>query len=360
MRTTQFAQKLLRWYDQQGRKNLPWQQDINAYRVWVSEIMLQQTQVKTVIPYYQRFMQRFPDVQTLAEADLDSVLKHWSGLGYYARARNLYKAAKQLCDEFSGVFPADLEALQSLPGIGRSTAAAILSIAYGQKQAILDGNVKRVLSRVFAIEGWSGKASVLREMWSVAERLVPEKRNAAYTQAIMDLGASCCTRSKPQCERCPFEADCLAFQKGDIEKYPAKKPQKARPERFAVMLIMQNHKKEIFMQKRPPTGIWGGLWCFPQFDNEALAEAWLSEHFMQSLQDAKRLPAFVHVFSHFSLSIQPIVLNLKKSSTNHILKSHMNNRVMETDEILWYNMDDEFEGGLATPVQSLLNKLKDN
>ena len=356
-----FSKKILVWYDRYGRKNLPWQQDINPYRVWVSEIMLQQTQVKTVIPYFNKFMAAFPDVQALANAEQDAVLKHWSGLGYYARARNMHKAAKLVCDEFAGQFPSDIETMQTLSGVGRSTAAAILSIANNQKQAILDGNVKRVISRVFAIEGWAGKSVVLKKMWEVVEQLVPEKRNADYTQAIMDLGATVCTRSKPQCEKCPFKADCLAYQQQTIENYPGKKPKKSLPERYALMLIIQDKDKAVFMQKRPPVGIWGGLWCFPQFKKEADAEEWLQSYFLLNSQEVlskgETQAQLIHVFSHFRLTIQPIILQLDKILNNH-LKTPMKERVMETDDSLWYNIETEFNGGLASPVQTLLNKLK--
>jgi len=234
----EFSDKVLNWFDQQGRKDLPWQQDINPYRVWVSEIMLQQTQVKTVIPYYQRFMQSFPTVEALAKATQDDVLKHWSGLGYYARGRNLHKSAQMVCNEFSGAFPVTLDEMQSLPGIGRSTAAAILSIAHNQQQAILDGNVKRVIARVFAVSGWPGQSAVLKKFWMLAEKLVPDSRNADYTQAMMDLGATVCTRTKPACENCPLSADCLAFKQGNIADYPGKKPKKALPKKQAIMLML--------------------------------------------------------------------------------------------------------------------------
>ncbi|MEE9310598.1 MAG: A/G-specific adenine glycosylase [Cocleimonas sp.] len=344
-----FSQKVLTWFDQHGRKDLPWQQDINPYRVWVSEIMLQQTQVKTVIPYYQKFMQSFPDVQALANADQDAVLKHWSGLGYYARAHNLHKAAKMVCDDFSGVFPTDLESVQSLSGIGRSTAAAILSIASNQPEAILDGNVKRVLSRVFTVEGWQGKSDVLKKMWVLAEQTTPTKRNADYTQAIMDLGATLCTRSKPRCDDCPLKADCLACQQGNQTDYPTKKPKKIMPEKTTVMLILKNSQQEVFMQKRPPVGIWGGLWCFPQFDDETLIEPWLDDNFGASFDKAEALPTFKHTFSHFHLHIHPLIVHIE----NPIKVG-----VMEHDDRLWYNITTEFSGGLAAPVQTLLNQLK--
>ncbi len=345
----QFSEKLLAWFDQHGRKDLPWQKDINPYRVWVSEIMLQQTQVKTVIPYYEKFMASFPDVEALANADQDTVLKHWSGLGYYARARNMHKAAKMICSDFSGEFPDDLEAMQSLSGIGRSTAAAILSIASNQPQAILDGNVKRVLSRVFAVEGWPGKSEVLKKLWVLAEQTIPKSRNADYTQAIMDLGATLCTRSKPRCEDCPLKADCLAFRQGKQTDYPGKKPKKVMPEKQTVMLIIKNEQQEVFMQKRPPVGIWGGLWCFPQFDNDLNATEWLENNFEKSTTSTNKLTNIKHTFSHFHLHIQPLIV---------AVKSPINVGVMEHDECLWYNINTEFNGGLAAPVQTLLKNLQ--
>ena len=348
---TSFSDKVLAWFDQYGRKDLPWQKDINPYRVWVSEIMLQQTQVKTVIPYYQRFMQSFPDVQTLAHAGEDEVLKHWSGLGYYARCRNMHKAAKLVCNEFSGEFPENLEEIQSLPGIGRSTAAAILSISHNQKQAILDGNVKRVLSRVYAIDGWSGKAAVLKKLWSVAEQTVPNTRNADYTQAIMDLGATVCTRSKPHCNHCPLDKVCSAFKQGQQTKYPGKKPKKILPEKQAIMLIVKNSEQAVLMQKRPPAGIWGSLWCFPQFDNLTEANEWVHLHLNQNLTEESSidLPILSHTFSHFRLHIQPLIIHHK---------TPIKLGVMENDDSLWYNITTEFNGGLAAPVQTLLERIR--
>ncbi len=349
-----FSRKVLAWFDQHGRKDLPWQHNINPYRVWVSEIMLQQTQVKTVIPYFEKFMQSFPNVQALANADQDTVLKYWSGLGYYARARNMHKAAKMVCEEFSGKFPDNLEAMQSLSGIGRSTAAAILSISSNKKEAILDGNVKRVLSRVFAIDGWPGKPDVLKKLWGLAEETVPDTRNADYTQAIMDLGATLCTRSKPRCDDCPLKADCLAFRQGKQTDYPGKKPKKIMPEKETIMLIIKNHNQEVFMQKRPPVGIWGGLWCFPQFEKMESAEEWLNTNYDASIKQTDRLPKLKHTFSHFHLHIQPLIVTLKNPININMKKSS----VMEHNDSLWYNITTEFNGGLAAPVQTLLNIVK--
>jgi len=349
-----FSEKVLCWFDQQGRKDLPWQKDINPYRVWVSEIMLQQTQVKTVIPYYQRFMQSFPSVEALAKATQDEVLKHWSGLGYYARGRNLHKTAQQVCDQFTGVFPTSLDEMQHLPGIGRSTAAAILSIAHNQQHAILDGNVKRVIARVFAVSGWPGQSVVLKKLWALADELVPDSRNADYTQAMMDLGATVCTRTKPACGNCPLNTGCLALKQGNIADYPGKKPKKAIPKREAIMLILQTVQDEILMIKRPPLGIWGGLWCFPQFDHHEQAEQWLLENYRLTLDNATVFDSFQHVFSHFKLDIQPYLLSLKRDNPTPLKLG-----VMEADDQLWYNINTEFNGGLAAPVQTLLNRIKE-
>ena len=348
-----FSEKILKWFDVHGRKGLPWQQDISTYRVWVSEIMLQQTQVKTVVPYFQKFMQSFPTVHDLAKAEQDEVLKHWSGLGYYARARNMHAAAKMVCGELNGEFPKDIESIQTLKGIGRSTGAAILSIANNQAEPILDGNVKRVLSRVFAIEGWSGKADVLKKLWLLAEETTPKNRNADYTQAIMDLGATLCTRSKPRCEECPLSDDCIANADSTQAEFPTRKPKKEIPEKQAVMLIVKNQHSntdDVMMIKRPPAGIWGGLWCFPQFENESDAGEWLHGYANESLVSTTKMPILSHTFSHFKLHIQPLIISLKHP---------INNSVMENHETLWYNIKTEFDGGLAAPVTTLLNTLRE-
>ena len=350
-----FADRVLTWFDQHGRKNLPWQQPITPYRVWISEIMLQQTQVATVIPYYEKFMESFPDLYSLANAPTDEVLKHWSGLGYYARARNLHKAAQQIRDDFYGEFPNTLEEVVSLSGIGRSTAGAILSIAFQQRQAILDGNVKRVLARHNTIDGWYGKATVQKELWTIAEALLPanvaSNRYADYTQAMMDLGATLCTRSKPNCTACPLQDDCKALLTGTTTKYPTPKPKKVIPERSAVMLLIHN-SSDIYLEKRPPTGIWGSLWCFPQFDDIDSAKQWLDEkgYDAATIDTASALPNYKHVFSHFKLTLTPLLIqqqNPQKSS------------VSDTDDSVWYNINDEFDGGLATPVQDLLMIFKE-
>ena len=342
-----FSTSVLSWYDQYGRKNLPWQQHITPYRVWLSEIMLQQTQVKTVIPYFHAFTEQFPDVQALADAPEDRVLKLWSGLGYYARARNLHKAAKQVCRDFSGTFPDNMEEMQSLAGVGRSTAAAILSIAFEQSHAILDGNVKRVLTRYHALEGWTGKASVLKQLWLLAEQHLPASRHRDYTQAMMDLGATLCTRTKPRCNDCPLQEGCIAHSQGNMTDYPTPKKKKLIPKRHTIMLILQTPQQEVFMQKRPPTGIWGGLWCFPQFDTQQDLDDYLQTQQLSTLT-SKMLTPFTHIFSHFRLHIQPLIIEVE---------SPLIASVMEDKQSLWYNINTEFEGGLATPVQQLLNDL---
>jgi A/G-specific adenine glycosylase len=343
-----FANKILNWYDQHGRKDLPWQQDITPYRVWLSEVMLQQTQVKTVIPYFQQFTAQFENIEALANATEDQVLKLWSGLGYYARGRNLHKAAQQVCDDFAAVFPDNMQDMQLLAGVGRSTAAAILSIAFEQPQAILDGNVKRVLTRYHAVEGWTGKAAVLKQLWGFAESYCPESRNRDYTQAIMDLGATLCTRSKPSCHCCPLRSDCIAFAQGNMTDYPTPKKKKILPEKQTIMLILNNTQQQILMYKRPPTGIWGGLWCFPQFETNQQLMLWMDENNINATLVEKFI-AFSHVFSHFRLQIQPLIMQLE---------SPLKGSVMEDDKILWYNPDTEFEGGLAAPVKKLLQEIK--
>ena len=337
-RSAAFASRVLTWFDQHGRKDLPWQQNINAYRVWVSEIMLQQTQVKTVIPYFKQFMQRFPTLESLANASQDDVLHHWSGLGYYSRARNLHKAAQHVCDMHEGHFPRLIEQLIELPGIGRSTAGAIAAIAFGEHCSILDGNVKRVLARHFAVEGWPGKSSVADRLWDFAEAHTPKKRVADYTQAMMDLGATLCTRSKPNCLQCPLQKSCVAFANQQVALYPAKKPKKVIPVKSTEMHIVVNEDGHILLQKRPPTGIWASLWSLP--------EGKLSLPHLK-LNKGNAWPEIRHTFSHFHLDITPIQYRLK---SNHV--------IMEPDQWLWYDLNQPAEVGLAAPVSKLLAKLK--
>ncbi len=343
---TDFAQRLLAWHAVHGRKDLPWQRNTTPYRVWVSEIMLQQTQVATVIPYYQRFMDSFPSLSALAAAELDEVLHHWSGLGYYARGRNLHKTAQLVMTEHEGAFPQRMEEVIALPGVGRSTAGAILSIACGQRQPILDGNVKRVLARHYAVQGWPGKTSVAEQMWRYADKLTPDENVATYTQAIMDLGASLCSRSKPNCGECPVNEDCMAYAQGTPKAYPHSKPKKVTPVRTVRMWLLENAEGDVLLERRPPTGIWGGLWGLPEQSVEEQSEDWLNSHQWQpSLQ--RELPVMRHTFSHFHLDIQPV----------HVKVTQNNAAVMEAQRWLWYKPASS-KGGLAAPVAKLLKLIQ--
>lgn len=340
-----FSSRILAWFDQNGRKDLPWQHNKTPYRVWVSEIMLQQTQVKTVIPYYERFMQRFPDVIALADAQQDEVLHHWTGLGYYARARNLQKAAQKIRDKHNGEFPTDIEEVVALPGIGRSTAGAVLSIAAGQSHSILDGNVKRVLARAFAVEGWPGNKAVENALWEYADNLTPKARTADYTQAMMDMGATLCTRSKPACDQCPLQSQCLAYAQGRQSEFPGKKPKKAIPVRETVMLLPM-WQSQVLVYKRPPAGLWGGLWGF--FESENLEQ--VGEHAQKlGLEDFQQseLEAFRHTFSHFHLDIQPVILHLRDLPQNRVAEQ----------ETLWYDLKQPANIGLAAPTKKLFTTI---
>ena len=339
-----FAHKVIEWFDSHGRHDLPWQRQPTPYRVWVSEIMLQQTQVATVIPYYERFLARFPSVEDLAAAPVDDVLHHWSGLGYYARARNLHQAAQRVVSEHGGLFPDDLDTMQALPGIGRSTAGAILSLAGGQRQAILDGNVKRVLARCFAVEGWPGSTAVGRQLWQLAERLTPDGRVAAYNQAMMDLGATVCTRARPACGRCPLHTDCQAAASGRQADYPGKKPKKALPQRTVRMLLVRNAAGELLLEQRPPSGIWGGLWSLPETAGDADPQGWCERHLASPVKLIRTLEPRRHTFSHFQLHIEPFELLLKGPGRG----------VLETGGRLWYNPAQPPDLGLAAPIARLI------
>lgn len=338
-----FQQQVLDWYDHHGRKTLPWQQDKTPYRVWISEIMLQQTQVSTVIPYFERFMARFPTVHDLAAADTDEVLHLWTGLGYYARARNLHKAARQLVSEFDGDFPASVEAVAELPGIGRSTAGAILSLSRGVHAAILDGNVKRVLARFFALDGWTGTTANLKQLWQWSESLTPAKRVADFNQVMMDLGAMVCVRSRPLCDACPVQSECRAYAEGRTAELPASKPKKEKPVRDAWMLILQAPDGRVQLVKRPDSGIWGGLHAFPQFDSRDAAEQQLA---LNGINDpAEDWSSFRHTFSHYHLNIHPLFVPL--SATPPAVSEHA----------LWYHPGLAEQVGLSAPVKALLERL---
>ncbi|GMQ87902.1 MAG: A/G-specific adenine glycosylase [Gammaproteobacteria bacterium] len=343
-----FAEQVLQWFDSHGRKDLPWQQQVTPYRVWVSEIMLQQTQVQTVIPYYQRFMQSFPTLQALADASLDQVLHHWSGLGYYARARNMHKAVQQVRDEFAGNFPEDIETVTQLPGIGRSTAGAILSLACGQRHAILDGNVKRVLARFHAVEGWPGKSTVLKQLWTLSEAATPNQRVAAYNQAMMDLGATLCRRSKPECAACPLRSTCEAHRQQRQKDFPSARPRRNLPVREVHMLLLQNPDREIYLEQRSASGIWGGLWGFPEFDTREDLTGWCDQRTIARDTDVQIWPVVRHTFSHFHLDITPCCMQLKNPMFS----------VMEAGNGLWYNTRQPEALGFAAPVTRLLARLE--
>ncbi len=308
---TQFSAQVLDWYDKYGRKTLPWQIAKTPYKVWLSEVMLQQTQVTTVIPYFERFMARFPTVVDLANAPLDEVLHLWTGLGYYARARNLHKAAQQVATLHGGEFPRTFDEVAALPGVGRSTAGAILSLSLGQHYPILDGNVKRVLARCYAVSGWPGKKEVEKRLWDISEEVTPAEGVERFNQAMMDLGAMVCTRSKPKCELCPLSNGCVAYANHSWAEYPGKKPKQTLPERTGYFLLMQ-HGDEVFLSQRPPVGLWGGLFCFPQFADEAELREWLAQRQIKA-DNLTQLTAFRHTFSHFHLDIVPMWLTVHSS-----------------------------------------------
>ena len=303
-----FAELLIAWQKAAGRHDLPWQNTRDAYRIWLSEIMLQQTQVGTVIPYYQRFLDRFPDVQALAAAPVEAVMEHWAGLGYYARARNLHRCAQQVAAVHGGAFPATAAQLEELPGIGRSTAAAIAVFAFGQRAAILDGNVKRVLCRQFAVTGFPGAARVHQQLWELAERLLPDSDIEAYTQGLMDLGASLCTRSRPACPACPLAAACLARQQGRQGTLPEARPRAAVPERSATFVLISDGRR-LLLERRPPSGLWGGLLVPPEGAVDAvLARLGLHAHSRRSL------PPLRHAFTHFRLTLEPVLCEVHGSA----------------------------------------------
>jgi A/G-specific adenine glycosylase len=339
------ASRLVAWHAERGRHDLPWQSDRSAYRVWVSEIMLQQTQVSTVIPYFERFMRRFPDVHSLADAPADEVLHLWTGLGYYARARNLHRAAQTIRDEHGGEFPTTLAAVMSLPGIGRSTAGAILALAAGERHPILDGNVKRVLARHATIEGAPDEAATLARLWQLADQNTPAQDVAIYTQAIMDLGATLCTRAQPRCAECPIAGDCRARIEGRTGELPTPKTRRAqRRRRHAVMLVARRAGAVLLVQ-RPPSGIWGGLWCLPEFVDRGAAADYVVRELASARLARASLPDIEHSFTHFDLVITPVVADCGDAV-----------RVAEGGA-LWYDLGRPARVGLPAPIKVLLGNL---
>lgn len=330
---SELSARLIAWQKVHGRHDLPWQNTTDPYAIWVSEIMLQQTQVAAVIGYYGNFMQRFPSITTLAKASEEEVLQYWSGLGYYSRARNLHSAAQKIVDQFNSKFPKAFEDILSLPGIGRSTAAAISTFAFNQPMPILDGNVKRVFARYFLIEGWPSLPKIEKSMWEIAVRENPADSNQAenaiaYTQGLMDLGATVCTRSRPKCNICPINNTCMAHLKGLTHLVPSPKPRKAIPERNTTMLIYMN-ANEVMLEKRASKGIWGGLWSFPEVDTAP--------------NEGEVLPKFTHTFTHFKLQIEPVLIKTNNQS-NH-------------PNTLWLGLDEAIESAIPTPVRKILQSL---
>jgi A/G-specific adenine glycosylase len=346
VRSSPIADRLLQWAATSGRHDLPWQLDRTPYRVWVSEIMLQQTQVATVIPYFERFMARFPDAGALAQAPLDEVLHLWAGLGYYARARNLHRAARQIRDEHGGQFPRGFEAVAALPGVGRSTAGAILALARNERFAILDGNARRVLARYFAVAGSVSDAAVLKQLWQLAEQCTPSVDVAAYTQAIMDLGATLCVRSRPSCAQCPLAGGCAALAAGRQQEIPAPRRPLARTQRQVFMVVALKDTGEVLLERRPEAGIWGGLWCLPQFASQADAAAFIDESLGTDCAPPQLLARVEHAFTHFDLTISPLLVRCAAPAAE-----------VRDEEGLWYNIRTPARIGLPAPISALLADL---
>lgn len=349
MKPEQFQQALLTWFAEYGRNDLPWQHPRTPYRVWVSEIMLQQTQVNTVVRYFQRFIEHFPALENLATASLDDVLLLWAGLGYYARARNLHRTAQIIHQQYGDIFPKDLTTLKTLPGIGRSTAGAILALGYNQPAPILDGNVKRVLSRLHAVTGLLGDTKTLKHLWSLAEYYTPQSEIADQTQAMMDLGALICTPNQPQCNRCPLQTACQAYASGNPMAFPQSKPAKKIPTRTTNMLLLYNQKGALLLEKRPPTGIWGGLWTLPECAEDQDVRNWCQDHLHCQITRIESWPMFRHTFSHFHLEITPVIAQVKKWLP----------KVMESSDRVWYNLAGIELKGLPAPIKKILDKFKD-
>jgi len=342
-----FAPRLLDWFDANGRHDLPWQHPRTPYRVWLSEIMLQQTQVQVVLPYFERFVAALPGLRSLAEAQLDDVLALWSGLGYYARARNLHAAARLCMERHGGELPRDLEALVALPGIGRSTAGAILAQAWGERFPILDGNVKRVLCRVGGIEGWPGTPAVERRLWAIAEAMLPTARLADFTQAQMDFGATLCTRHDPACVLCPLQDGCTALHEGRVAELPTPKPGKPLPERHAIALLLRDAGGRVLLQRRPPSGIWASLWSLPEAEDHAAARAWFDGHSVGDYDAADPLQPIAHGFTHYRLRLQPL------SWDGVALRS----RVGDDTDLRWVPKDGLSALGIPAPIRKLLEQV---
>jgi A/G-specific adenine glycosylase len=345
---SEFARRVVRWQSRAGRNHLPWQGTGDAYAIWVSEIMLQQTQVATVVPFFERFMTRFPDIATLAAAPLDDVMRLWSGLGYYTRARNLHRAAQRIVAEHGSVFPQTLAEIERLPGVGRSTAAAIASFAFGARAAILDGNVKRLLARHFLVEGFPGDRAVERKLWALAESLLPKRDTAAYIQGLMDLGAMICTTRNPVCSRCPVRTTCGACNAGRVEGFPAPRPRRRGPARSTVMAVLR-HGGDVLLEKRPPSGVWGGLWSLPEVASEAGIPRIVAERFGLDVKGTDRLAPMRHAFTHFTLEIQPVLVDVAAKVP----------RAAELGSV-WLPLEMAAAAALPAPVKRLLGRLNES
>lgn len=343
-RNTSFAAQLLTWFDQHGRNHLPWQTDRTGYRVWVSEIMLQQTQVITVIPYFERFMARFPTITDLAKAHSDEVLALWTGLGYYSRARNLHASAIVMVQQHQGEMPTSIDALVALKGIGRSTAGAIISQAYNDQGVILDGNVKRLLTRLHAIEGWPGQSHIDKQLWDIATKLTPTQRNADYTQALMDLGATICKPKQPLCVACPMQSRCQALAQDKVVTIPTPKPKKVLPHKTVSVLLLKNQQGQTLLEQRPSKGIWGGLWSLPEFADLNTLQTQLALEGLPT--NTQPLAPIKHVFSHYKLTIEPHLLVLGSTPK----------KVAENNKSQWYDSQQLHTIGLATPIKKLLER----
>ncbi len=342
-----FSKSLLKWFDCHGRKWLPWRQTTDPYHIWVAEIMLQQTRVETVIPYYQKFIVRFPDIKTLASAEQEAVMTYWAGLGYYARARNLHRAAQQIRDQHNGIFPQAFEDIAALHGIGRSTAGAILAFTQNRRYPILDGNVKRVLSRFFAISGYTGTRSVETKLWEIADHLTPGHRVADYTQAIMDLGATLCTRSRPNCAKCPVGQHCLALRQGRPTAYPMPGPRAPRPQRQSRMILIRNANAEYLLIKRPPSGIWGGLWVFPEPGIKEDYRRWCEKELGIVVKPGINRQIVRHGFTHCELEIQPVECAVERIC----------DEIMDAGHYLWYNPQSNTSIAIPAAIKKIFNQL---
>ena len=343
-----FANAIIAWQKLHGRHHLPWQHTRDPYAIWVSEIMLQQTQVAAVIGYYANFMARFPTISALANATQEQVLQSWSGLGYYSRARNLHNAAQKIVDDFGGVFPESFDDILSLPGIGRSTAAAISTFALNQPQPILDGNVKRVFARYFNIVGATNTPKVVQTMWQIAQRENPINPQDAiiYTQGLMDLGATVCTRGKPRCPECRMNVGCQAYANNEVHLLPTPKVKKTTPQKHTTMLILLK-AGEVLLEKRPQTGIWAGLWSLPEIDVTEIATEVAFNKFGMTSEAEETLPIVNHAFTHFKLAIypQPLQVISQKPQLNQ-----SNN--------IWLPISEAVEAAIPTPVRNILVALK--